>query len=275
LATSAQAAAPEDAYFAARDPAVARVKKLDSEKMKPADFSAALNKETEALAALLRPLIGPVDVKGFSGQGRLNMDGEGESEAGFGPLDGLTFTPANPKDQLVVTTEPIFRRWLADHKELWADGEPKAPPNAAALLASEDFYTHAFETDAAFVLYGALPVATPKGLAVAMLAAQTQDEYPSSPNEIVAAVIANGRVLMANTPTRAKFAPAAACSKARNAAQDKIAAADPPTGAMAAKWRADSESAFRSCFQARLKTQKAFAEATIQAQALVDAMAGK
>jgi len=285
LTTTASAAAPEDGYFAARAAAFARMDKIDANDPSGAGYAAAADKENAALEALLRPLIGPVEVKGFSGPGKLNLDSL-VKDVGFGMLDGLAFTSADDKATLIATTAPIFRHWLAEHQNWWDKGDLNPPQTVEAALKSSSFCTQATSTDAAFSLYAELAVTKPSkaDFAVAMLAARSQDDTPEAPDEIVAAIVSNGRVLIEDAPVTGKIAGTPACMKIAEVAQSKIQVAEDSyvatkrkNDALAAKLvklKTDADAAFRACFQGKAKTQKGFSAAQAQAQALIDAMGG-
>jgi hypothetical protein len=286
LTTTAFAAPPEDGYFAARDAAIAEMAKLEADKASGEVFSAAMDKDDAALEALLRPLVGSVEVKGFSGPGKLNLESLSKSDEGFGTLDGLAFASADGKATLVATTGSIFGHWLVEHRNWWEKGDVNPPQTLEAALKSSSFYTQAMPTDAAFTLFAELAVIKPAkaDLSVALLAARSQDGAPEAPDEILAAVVSSGRVLLAVAPTNAKMSAVADCAKIAKAAEPKIQAAedaniaaDRKNDALAArlvKLKTDAETAFRACFQEKAKTRKGFSAAQVQAQGLVDAMVG-
>src|SRR5262245_47731206 len=102
VAASAAAASPEDTYIAARDQHVAKLTELD----KPSDTPAGtpderMQKAEEAARAdleqQLRKIIGRVAVKGFDGDGKLNIDSLTPGYEGFGKLDSLAFTSQDGK----------------------------------------------------------------------------------------------------------------------------------------------------------------------------------
>jgi hypothetical protein len=278
-------AAPEDDYFAARDAAIGRIAKLDADSANGDAYTAASDKENAALEALLRTLIGPVVVKGFPGPGKLNLESLSKSDMGYGTLDGLAFASADGKASLVATTAPILRHWLVEHQNWWEKGELNPASSPEAAFKSNSFYTQAISTDAAFNLYAELAIAKPAkaDLALALLDARSQDGMPEAPDEIIAVVISAGRTLIAVTPLQGKMAGVAACTKIDKAAEAKIQAADDANvaadrknDALAAKLvklRTDAETAFRSCFQDKARSQRGFAAAQTQAQALIDSMA--
>lgn len=279
VATAARADAPEDAYFAARDAAIARAEAATN----PVD---AYARETVALEPLLQTLIGPVLIKGFVGPGRFNKQSNGGFSADFGPLDGLALASPDGKTHLVVTTEGVFRRWLAAYKDWWGAGKPNVPQAPEAALRTGTFYSEAFESNGAYTLYGELPVASPRGSAIALLAAASAaDTPPPAPDTIIVGAIVDGRVLIAHAPMRATIAPAAACAKAWAAAQPKIDAAtnaytvsslqNHPQPDTLLTLQTEAETAFRKCHQAAAQKQKGFADAGAQAQALIDAIAAQ
>ena len=76
--TCAGAQTPEQAYYAARDAAVARVKALNHP-VGPTGPTPqeAIDEDTRSLAALeqqMRAIVGPVTIKGMTGNGAINLD---------------------------------------------------------------------------------------------------------------------------------------------------------------------------------------------------------
>jgi hypothetical protein len=278
LPAVATAATPEQSYLASRDGFIAKLKKLDSSKP---GFAKAEDAAKRNLELQLGRIIGPFDMAGVKGAGKINLDTLSEGDEGFGMLDGLAFSAADKSFQVIVTTDVLFDAWLKGHKDWWK-GMANAPPVAADALRTDAFYTQAISTDAAVSKFADLPVAKPAdaSFASAMLDMRSQDEAVGSPDEIFVALISGHRILIAYAPIGEKIAPIAACDEVWKAAEAKA------TAAFAAEASADAKSAtpkpdgadlreqgaaaYRACFAERFKTTPAFAKLTQQAQALLD-----
>src|SRR5580658_10723 len=115
LATTASGASPEDAYWAERDQAIAKIKALDASKR---DDDKARAADEAALAGLQKRLIeivGPVHVEGFAKTAKINLETLSQEGMGVDMLDGLAFTPTSGADDgsvLIATTKPLLERWL-------------------------------------------------------------------------------------------------------------------------------------------------------------------
>ena len=126
LAAAAQAATPEEDYIAARDAVIA---KLNPPGDPVAPNDAASKEEERARTELgkqMRSLIGPLNVKGFAGEGTYNVGSlfKGDMESGI--LDGMMFTRGK-NVRLVVTTTGLAERWIKSPEGLAAD-EGDVPP---------------------------------------------------------------------------------------------------------------------------------------------------
>jgi hypothetical protein len=278
LPAVATAATPEQSYLASRDGFIAKLKKLDSSK--PA-FAKAEDAAKRNLELQLERIIGPFDVAGVKGAGKINLDTLSEGDEGFGMLDGLAFAAADKSFQFVVTTDVLFDAWLKGHKDWWK-GMANAPPVAADALRTDAFFTQAISTDAAVSKFADLPVTTPAGAssASAMLDMRSQDEAVGSPDEIFVALISGHRVVIAYAAVGEKIAPIAACDEVWKAAEAKATAAfaaEASTDAKSATPKPDGSDlreqgakAYRACFAEHFKTTPAFAKVTQQAQTLLD-----
>jgi hypothetical protein len=203
----AAAATPEDAYIAARDAAISRIKAAeDAEQRGPMDSigDKILSAEAQARAELekqMRAIIGPVIIKDMTGEAKLNLDTLSEGDEGFGILDGMVNGGLDAKTRVIVTTESLFRRWLKQHKEWWDKDSNDIPQEPNAAVKANNFYTQAVLTDSAILRFADLPIRKPAGaaFAYAMLAARTQDDVPHKADEIFLAVAQGGKVFVANT----------------------------------------------------------------------------
>ena len=109
----------------------------------------------------MRGLIGPLNVKGFSGEGTYNVGSLFNGDMETGILDGLSVT--RDKDvRLVVTTTGLADRWIKSPEGLAAE-EGAVPKDLRTALTLDEFYTRASERDAAVGNMGELPVTKPAG----------------------------------------------------------------------------------------------------------------
>lgn len=291
-ACAAQTAAPQTAipvtaaerdYLAARDAAIAAIKiRFDSGKPDDA-LSAADSNARAALDTQLRAIIGVVTVAGF-GPAKINLDTL-MPEMGFGQLDGLVVASADAKSSVIVTTVPLLMHWLRGHRHWWGARGATMPQDIAGAARSEAFYTQATASGAATVAYGTLAVTKPSGvrLASAILAARTQDLSPPAPDQIFVVLEKDGRVAIANAPLAQVLAPDMDCAALRarfaaraNAAFEAYRASglkDTQQYDRSTALEQEGDRAQRRCFAEKLPAA-ARAQATQQAQALIDALTG-
>ncbi len=285
-AATARAASPEQDYIAARDAAIARITAaVNAEQRGPTDgYGPAVGAaEKEARAALerrLRGVVGSVTIQGMPADGALNLDTLIEGDQGFGLLDGMLYSANYGGTQVIVTTEGLFRRWLAVHKDWWGK-DSEMPQDGARAVRENAFYTQAIQTDAAVVRFAELAVRAPAraGFVFAMLAARTQSEVPAKADEIFVAAARDGRVFVARTQEFDAVGPIASCDAIRaELVKQSVAAAEDSrlneaqrretSDALSAK----SEAEFLRCFAEAAPRQGtfAFAAAAKAAQALLD-----
>lgn len=141
----------------------------------------------DVLEKQLISLIGPVNIKGFTKKGKINLVTL-EHELGFGQLDGLRLTAA--KETLVVTTEPLLKHFLMEHREL--------PKDYTELIKSEEFYRRAFQPQTAVYRYAEIPVnnSENKYLVYAFIGMNANDWGSVKPTEIYVFVKKRDRILM-------------------------------------------------------------------------------
>ncbi len=273
LLTPAAATTPEDAYIAARDAAIAKVKAAtDAEPKNPTggdeDKVIALdNQELAGLEKQMRTIIGPLAIKGLDGKSAINLDTLNDGDEGFGLLDGMVYGGVDAKTRVIVTTDSLLRHWLQQHKS-WAGNELPQDPSAA--VKDQDFYSQAVLTDAAIVRFADITIRKPPGavFAYAMLAARTQSDIPAKANEIFIALAQGGHVFIANTTEFGAVGPIPACETIRNGlAKQAAAAADQKQSDVLS---AKSEAEFLRCFAEKARQQSGFAAATKAAQARID-----
>jgi hypothetical protein len=253
-AAPVQAQSAEQDYIAAHDRALAALKKKwgDCRDVKDTDAMwAEAGRFRPDLEALMRRVLPAGAPKGFPGPGQLSPAGLycDEDEA---DLDGIALWKDN--SVVIVTTEGLLRHWLQAHKDWWKDTPLPVDPQAA--FRSDTFYSMAVGMGAAFSGLAELPVDKPAGTAAAaLLGSRSNGGVFWPPGRIAVAVMKGGKVHVADVELTTKFAPAAGC--------DALKANDPAL------------EAYGKCWEQRFRNDSAFAAATRQAQALVDALAGK
>lgn len=255
----AHAAAPEQRYLDLRDRYIAK-------------FSAATNKDDssraheaalEELATLLRALLGPLVIKGLPTQSRSNVDTLDRGDSGFGHLDGLTFSSDADKIEVVVTTTPLLKHWLREHRE---DGMPQ---EIGAAITSEQFYSSAIQ-DAAFAKYARLPIAKPASAsaAIAVLGVRGNGELKGLPSEIDVVVMEGDRIYLVAVRDAIKTAAIPACERVWKDMMAKPVKANDPKGDLAREDQAMT--AFTTCFAKAAPDQSWFASAVRKAQSQLD-----
>jgi hypothetical protein len=234
------------------------------------------------LAAQLRQVIGPIDIKGFAGDGQIHLDTLVASDEDFGRLDGLVYASADDKAHVLATTASLFAKWLRAHKDWW-DKNP-LPQDVRAALRSDDFYTQALTNGSAVITYAEIPVAKPAQATIAftMLAARTQSEVPRVPDEMIVFVMQGGKVFVVSAQTGVAAQPIAACDKVRQqfktraervrSAYAKPGSKDQALFDASTQLEDEGDRAYRQCFARRAPQERFFAALTKQAQALVDVL---
>lgn len=274
----AQAASPQETYLAARDKAVTELSAATSN---GTGEEPAYKKAVADLKDQLSAMVGAVTVKGISTSVKLNADTLYKDDQGFGALDGLIYASSDEKTSMVVTTQALLQHWLVEHKTWYGEKSADLPQTAEEAAKVDIFYTQAFQTDAAFVLYGTLPVAKPAGadFAIAQLASRTQSEAPDKPDELLVAVAQGGRFYVIDAPLAAAMAKNPACGKVRAAAHAKAEklrkayeASDPKDEKIFDQSTAaeeEGDQAYARCYAEKAKAQPAFTKILGQAQDLV------
>jgi hypothetical protein len=282
LSSAAFAATPEQNYLAARDALIA---KLNPSAERNAPTDAESKEEEQARAEMLkqmRVVIGPLNVKGFTGEPTYNVGSLFNGDLETGILDGLSYTGA--KNVRLVVTE----LWIKSPDGLAAK-EGEVPADLPTALTQDDFYTRASSADAAVGNMGELPVTRPAGteFAFAMLTGRRQDLVPVPATEILIGAIVPPRVYVVSAPI-AKINVTADCVKLFKAAEAKAdkmlvdnAKAkinkkdDEVMVEEAERVREGGDEAMRKCFAQRLKASPAFAKLTKQAQDIIDTLVAK
>jgi hypothetical protein len=180
FSAAATAASPEETYFETRDRYIREFAKASN----PADDLSALAE----LETQLQRIIGPIEIEGFSKQGKINLLTL-HQELGFGQVDGLRFDSG--QESLLVTTDSLLNRYLAER--------PKLPRNLIELSRTADFYSLAFSSDAAVTYYAEIPVEgfEAETFAHAFLGVTAQDIGPFIPREIFIFVSKGSQILLA------------------------------------------------------------------------------
>lgn len=278
LSSAVFAATPEETYIAERDAFIAKLNP-PGDMVAPTD---AATKEMElaraVLAKRLLGVIGPVNVRGFSGTSEYSVGSLFRGDMEFGVLDALVFT--NKQTRLVVTTTDLADRWFKSRDGLSPEDGTSMPKDLQSALKRDEFYTRATPGDAAVGNMGELPVTKPAGVdfAYAMLALRRQDIVPVPADEMLIGVIVPPRLYILNAPiAKIKIMPACeklsrdADAKANRMARSK----DDKVSNAAEGVREQGDEAMRKCFAEQVKSNPAFTKLTKQAQDFVDMLAAK
>jgi len=278
--TGAFAATPEEAYLAARDAAIAKIKKLEAKK----GTEDAVEKERQkALADLekrLREIIGGLPAPAYPAKGKILTDSLSENDIGFGVLDSLRFAKADDGPQAVVTTDGLLDHWLRTQAQWWKKNQ-KSAPDAETALKTDDFYTEAIGPDAAFAKTADIPITKPEGatFAVALLGGWAQDIGPNPSQDVIVALRKGGKTYIASENAKG-VGEIAACGaiwaeaeRKANAAFEKGKSGGPDdeknadTG-WAIQSRGDED--YRACFAAHAPKEAFFPALVREAQKIAD-----
>jgi hypothetical protein len=292
---------PEDRYVAVRDAAIAKISKLYDDKSDDAAQKADDAMRADLLAQM-KAIVGDTGRKGY-GAVKLSLLSFYKGDEDFGALDGLRFDSelgdngdkaghngadgkyVESRAHIVVTTQPMFERWLRGHKEWWGDKARNVPQKFAAALKDETFYTMTLPNGSAMVSFGTLPIAKPATATFshAMLGARTQDAIPDAADEVYVAALANGNAYVASSTIKPKV-QVPACIAIRKSYDKKAEKAadnlqfnriDRKAYDKLGDFRQQGEDAYKRCFAERVAQQPSFVEATRQAQALLAVAMGK
>ena len=267
------AAAPVDAYLAARDRDIAAANRETAPLSEKAEARAR-----KTLESALKRIVPPFTAPGFGPDGKSNIVTL-TREQGFGQLDGIVYASKDEKTSVLVTTKPLFEAWLKDHA---APDAGAVPQTIEAALQADALYTPAISTDAHVDKYMDIPVMKPAeaSFAYAMLDQRRQDIARDMPNEIFAAVIRGEAVFIASQPVATALKPIPACEAIWDQAQAKADAAmadyqahhvgDDAAFAAAQKLSSDGDAAHTTCIAGKLKDAAAYKPLVSQAQALVE-----
>jgi hypothetical protein len=282
-AATAQAPGPEQTYLAARDAAIKKLAAMDAggELSKQATkFEQAAMRDLEKR---MQAVIGKPALKGVSPNGKYNVEALMSGDIGFGTLDGLAYTSKDDKTRIVVSTETLASKWLADHKDWWKKLE-NPPQELPAAIRTEPFHTQATSAGAAVAIYAELPVTKPAAAkaVAAMLVTRRQDIGPSAPDEILVSAVQGGRVYIVSQRVEGKAKPIPACTEIFDRAMKEAEVLSEAYRASNLKdekslddsWKKQEEGdiGMRKCFGDRVKSESYFGELTRMAQALLDGL---
>src|SRR6266480_1893901 len=150
------AASSEEKYFETRDNFIRELEKVSTpiDGLAEQDQHALDEQDKRALAELekqLKPIVGAVNVEGFSKEGKINLETLQNGDLGFGQVDGLRFSAR--QEYLFVTTDNLLKKYLA--------GQPELPKDLAELSRTGEFYTLAITAEAAVTYFAEIPVKSP------------------------------------------------------------------------------------------------------------------
>jgi hypothetical protein len=267
LTPAACAATAEDAYIAARDAAIAKIKALEAKKgVDTADKAQELARAD--LEKRLQEIVGDLDAEGFQHKGALNLESLSRNDVGFGMLDGLRFIKGDSGPQIVVTTDGLLDRWLRAPADWWKKAR-KTPPGAEAALHDDDFFTQAVGSDATFGKTADIPITRPAGatFALALLGGWAQDIGPNPAQEIVV-VLRKDRKTIIETGNAEKVPAIPACDAIWKAVEDARA-----KGKASSKMEEKGDADYRACIGREAPKQAFFPALIEKAQAIADRLA--
>ena len=260
------AASLEEKYFEVRDNFIRQFSTASS--IDDKSDQKALSK----LEKQLQLIIGPVDVAHFPKRGKINLETL-QQDAGFGQVDGLRF--GAEYELLFVTTTGLLNAYLQQHKEL--------PTELGKLAKAEEFYSLAFDWDAAVTHFAEVPVRTTndKSLAYAFLGLWAQEIGPFPPKNLFVFFANGDRVFVVSTEVQSNIDLIAECKDVWDGFKKKSDAASAAYQASELKdqkatdddMQKNEEDGFRAycrCFEQRAKMEPFFKQLTKQAQTLVD-----
>ena len=257
------AASQEEKYFETRDNFIRQFSTASSVDDKSDE------KALSQLEKQLQLIIGPVDVAHFPKRGKINLETL-QQDAGFGQVDGLRF--GSEYELLFVTTKGLLNAYLQQHKDL--------PTELGKLAKAEEFYSLAFDWDAAVTHFAEVPVRTTndKSFAYAFLGLWGQDIGPFPPKHLFVFFANGDRVFVVSTEAKSKIDQIAECKDLWDGLKKKSDAASAADQASDLKQKATDdmqgeEEDFRAycrCFEQRAKMEPFFKQLTKQAQTLVD-----
>lgn len=232
-------ASPTDSYLTYRKKAVDAITAARTEDQADLD-----KKYTAEVNARLVKLVGTVRARGFSAKAGSTVETLYIDNGMTPGPDGLLLKSNDGKVNLVVTTVPLLKAWVAT-----ADAGIKSADDVAVIFDNETFYTDVLGGDAAEYRFAELPVKRKPADAVvkALLLGDSQDGMPDGPNTLMVSIKQGARVYLmwrdATLPT------IVACSAGHVAEEPRPA-----------------------CFAQQLPKQRRYSRFVSEAQAMVDAV---
>src|SRR6266550_7515970 len=271
------AASSEEKYFETRDNFIRELEKVSTpiDGLAEQDQHALDEQDKRALAELekqLKPIVGAVNVEGFSKEGKINLETLQNGDLGFGQVDGLRFT-AN-QEYLFVTTDTILKKYLA--------GQPKLPKDLAELSKTGEFYTLAITAESAVTYFAEIPVKSPneKSYVRAFLGLTAQDIGPFIPKDIFVFVTKGNRILAVQSPAAIEITEIPQCRNEWERFAKKSSDAMEVYRSSGFKNQKPSDEsvqyeeqgfeAYQRCYDREARNQKFFAFLKKQAQSIVD-----
>ncbi|MBN2397594.1 MAG: hypothetical protein JXI32_04375 [Deltaproteobacteria bacterium] len=262
-AAASPAASLEERYIASRDGFIRQFAQATDP---VADRPALAELERQ-----MRAVVGPVTIEGFPGQGRINLLTL-RPEPGFAQVDGLRFD--SDGEALVVTTEVLLNRYLAERPEL--------PKTVSELSKTGDFYRRVFHADAGVVCYTDVPVRSGEdgSFAHAALGVSAQDIGPFIPDEIFVFVTRGNRVLLVSAPAAVAITEIPECrsewdrfAKKRDEALHIYRSSqleDRKAFENSLRYGEQGFEAYRRCYEREAQNRPFFPSLKRQAQSIVD-----
>lgn len=253
---------PTDTYISARDQAAAKVCAIKETKAQDQALDHALPELGRLMAAAVPAW------QGAHAKGTFTIAALCRGDIDVGRLDGWEYEAGDTT--VNVTSVPLLKRWLIDHRNWWP-GKKNVPTSMTAAFRSEAFYTQALSTDAAAYLHGLVLVKAPVGteVAVAELAGFAQDYVmDAGPDRLLVVVVRGERVFIANQKLAVATTPVPYCQKAMQLALAHAKTEKDSKKSETLEDAADRD--YRACFAQRLREQPNYAAIQKQAQALVD-----
>ncbi len=272
-------AAPlEEKYLETRDNFIREFEKASTgiDSLAEQDQHALDEKDRHALAELekqLKAIVGPVNVEGFSKEGKINLETLQNGDLGFGQVDGLRFSAR--QEYLFVTTDNLLKKYLA--------GQPELPKDLAELSRTGEFYADALTSEAAVTYFAEIPVKSPneKSYVRAFLGLTAQDIGPFIPKDIFVLVTKGNRILAVQSPAAVEITEIPQCRNEWDRfAKKKADAMEVYRSSGSNNEKAFDESvhqyeqqgfeAYQRCYDREARNQKFFASLKKQAQSIVD-----
>ncbi len=238
--------------------------------------SVNINDEDEAALKMLdiqlKEIIGPVNIKGFSANGKINLDTLDEGSLGFDNLDGIRFEGNN--ETLCVTTEFLLRSYLSNH--------PKLPANMDALSKSGEFFFHVFNEDAAVSYFANVPIKNSRSLSFvhAFLGLFSQDIGAYVPDTLFVFASNHKKIYLIAASAKDLITQIPQCENIWNTFNQKSSEAFEKYRASklenkkafsdSLKFEEEGFNAYRQCFDKEAKNQKFFAPLSERVQSIID-----